>query len=144
MQLKQGEAYHYRLIYHYHNEYGHVGMTKLITIIRRFFDSPDMTLHVSNYVNRCMSCQLARRTHSKTYGPPNAIISDKFNDMLHLDYFGPLPTGRGGVTTVLVIEDSFTKFVRLYALRVVTATNTISRIEDWISRVRKTEDSPQR
>ncbi|CAG7819693.1 unnamed protein product, partial [Allacma fusca] len=121
------------IINHYHYDYGHVGITKLIRIIRRHFDWPGLTSQVQQYVNGCISCQVSMRTTSRMYGPIQSITSDNFNHILCLDNFGPIPSSTAGVDHVFVIEDHFTKYVRLYPMKVVTSTNIIDRMEKWMA-----------
>ena len=121
-----------RLVKHYHLEYGHVGSTKLVIILRRNFDWPDLTAQVIEYVSNCSSCQLASRRFTPLQGPMQPIIVTEFNHTLNVDFFGPLTPSRGGVNMIFVIEDSFTKYVRLFPMKAVNSTNTVKCVESWI------------
>lgn len=121
-----------KLIDFYHNQYGHVGITKLIGIIRRTFDWPDLTVQITDYTNACVQCQWAKRSSSNLLGPMTNLSAQDFNDTICLDFFGPLPKGRAGLEYILVIEDLLTKYVKLYPMKNATSKNTIEKIERWI------------
>ncbi|CAG7725974.1 unnamed protein product [Allacma fusca] len=121
------------VIQHYHYEYGHVGITKLIKIIRRHFDWPGMTTQVYQFVNECISCQVSQKTSTRLYGPIQSITSEYFNQMICVDNFGPLPPSTAGCDTIFVVEDHFTKYVRLYPIKANNSTNLIEKVKIWMN-----------
>jgi len=53
---------------------------------------------------------------------------------------GPLPTGRGGTYYILAILDTFSKYIKLYALKKATTKAILNRIEkEYIPIVGKPE-----
>lgn len=104
----------------------------MIRIIRRHFDWPGLTTQVCQFVNDCISCQVSQRSNTRLYGPIQSLSSEYFNEILCVDNFGPIPSSTAGVDTILVIEDHFTKFVKLFPLKVVTSANIIERMIIWI------------
>lgn len=57
----------------------------------------------------------------------------KPSEIVCIDIFGPLPQSRGGVVSILVICDLFSKFTRLYPLKNTTSTTIIKRLEEYIA-----------
>ncbi|CAG7825957.1 unnamed protein product [Allacma fusca] len=136
------------LIGHYHYEYGHLGITKLIMVIRRHFDWPALTTQTYQLVSRCISCQRASRVHSRLKGPMKSIVASEFNEIVCTDVFGPVARSTAGTTFILVIEDLFTKFVRLYAMKRNITTTIIEKFNRWIAefgkpRVILSDNGPQ-
>lgn len=64
-------------------------------------------------------------------------LPTKINEIISVDFFGPLPLGRGGVDMILVIQDQFSKFVKLYPMKNTTSTNTVNNIEKYIAQYGK-------
>lgn len=56
------------------------------------------------------------------------ISSSGPNDLVTVDYYGPLPRARGGVQYIFVMLDAFTKYVTLYTLKNATTRMTIKKI----------------
>src|SRR5204863_5692184 len=50
------------------------------------------------------------------------------NEILALDFLGPLPTGKYGYRYLLIAIDVFSKFVKLYPLRRASTQAVINRI----------------
>lgn len=48
-----------------------------------------------------------------------------------VDLYGPLPTGLYGMSYILVIQDTFSKFVKFYALRKATSSSVISQVKKF-------------
>ncbi|XP_076547390.1 KRAB-A domain-containing protein 2-like [Osmia lignaria lignaria] len=66
------------------------------------------------------------------------ILPDAPLDLVSVDYYGPLPTARGGFKYLVVFLDVFSKFVRLYPLRRATTVVTLTRLtKDFIPSVGK-------
>ena len=61
----------------------------------------------------------------------------KRQELISMDYYGPLITSTGGVKYILVIIDNFTKYVKLYALKRATTRATINRLKQYIASWRK-------
>lgn len=56
------------------------------------------------------------------------------NELICVDIFGPLPRSRGGVTSILVVCDLFSKFTRLYSMKHATSAIIIKDLEEYISK----------
>ncbi|XP_011697582.1 PREDICTED: uncharacterized protein LOC105455741 [Wasmannia auropunctata] len=73
-------------------------------------------------------------------GPYQSIIPNKPNEIISVDFYGPLPQSRGGVQYLLVVIDIFSKYVSLYPIKKATTKITLNKIiNDYFQRVAKPE-----
>lgn len=98
-----------------HEKYGHVGVEKCINQIGKHYWFPGMRGKINHFIRNCLKCiyysTSNRKNERHLYNIEKRPVPF---DTLHVDYFGPLPAINSKRKHVLV--DSFTKFVRLYAL----------------------------
>lgn len=62
--------------------------------------------------------------------PQTTYCCQEVGDLVTVDLYGPLPIGRGGVEYIFLVIDSFSKYVKLYALKkanVHTCTQIIQK-----------------
>ncbi|KAK7595540.1 hypothetical protein V9T40_013365 [Parthenolecanium corni] len=123
----------HRFIEFYHQEAAHVGVVKTVNVIRRYFDWPGLAREVRDYVKACDECSLCKRRNFIPQGPQYNVIALKRNEYLAMDYFGPLPGARAGLSKILVIMDMFTKFVRLYPVKFATTEATINAVKKHLA-----------
>lgn len=68
------------------------------------------------------------------------IKVDRPNQLLSIDFIGPLPKARAGMRHILVCMDAFSKYVALYPLKYATTEAVINRIfNDYIKKHGKPE-----
>ena len=67
-------------------------------------------------------------TRKIPFDPHQLVQSDAPSDLITVDYFGPLPRGRGGVKYIFVVLDAFSKLVRLYPVKKATTVVSIKKI----------------
>lgn len=120
------------LIKYYHEDSRHVGIVKTITIIRRFFDWPGLSAEVRSMVKYCEECAKCKIRNIIPQGEMNSTIALSKNEYLAVDYFGPLPGARCGLSKILVGVDLFTKHVRLYPVKLMTTESTIKAMQKYI------------
>lgn len=91
-----------------------------------------MRERVRKFVRSCEVCQKSKFPVRKLVGTLNPILAEYPGQLVTVDYYGPLPEGRGKVAYVFVVIDSFSKFVRLYPLRRAQAKISATKmIEDY-------------
>ena len=56
------------------------------------------------------------------------VQSNGPNNLVTVDFFGPLPRRRGGVEYIFVVLDAFSKLVRLYAMKRATTQMAVKKI----------------
>lgn len=124
------------LVLNEHENNGHFGVAKCFAHLHKQHFWPKMKSDVKRIIRCCDLCQKAKiGPHS--FGPMHSIIPNEPNEIVSVDLMGPLPTGRGGATQLLVIVDVFSKFVSLYALKRATACNIVKKVRLYVSEVGK-------
>ena len=115
----------------YHKDLGHFGPRKTYSAIRRFLYWPKMRTQITKRVQGCDICQKAKVPNRDFKGPMQPIISNNIEDLVAVDFFGPLPSTRYGYKYLFVVLDIFSKYVQIYPLRRATATGALKAIEKF-------------
>lgn len=114
-----------------HLELGHLGVYKMIKYLQDRFYWLKMRETIRDFVRSCHLCQLSKIDNIKYVGTCKSIISENPGDLVMADLYGPLPISRGGISHIFVIQDSFTKYIKLYGLKAATARAVVSRMRDF-------------
>lgn len=116
-----------------HTQFGHIGISKLLSILTPLVYAKYLVRTVKFIVRRCDQCQRVKYPNRYLAGEMHNIIVEHPGDLVTVDYFGPLPVGRGGVSYIFVLIDSFSKFVKLFPLKKATARASVSRlVKDYL------------
>ncbi|XP_029053801.1 uncharacterized protein K02A2.6-like [Osmia bicornis bicornis] len=100
---------------------GHLGIRKTNARLAQRYYWPGMFRDAARHVRNCQSC-LAHKVLQQA--PAGAMYSTPTNgpwEVVTADLVGPLPRSKKGHTTLLVLQDKFTKWVELQPLRQATA-----------------------
>ena len=111
----------------YHREFGHYGAYKTWRAINRDVWFPNQLRKIKQVVRECELCQKTKNTPDPKY-VLEPILPQGPNDLLSVDFFGPLPKSTGGVQYLLVTLDIFSKYVMLYPIRRATTDTVINRL----------------
>lgn len=114
-----------------HKEMGHQGAFKISKYLRDRFYWLKMNKDIKTILKGCHICQLSKSDNIKYVGKCKSIISGDVGDLVMADLYGPLPKSRFGATYILVIQDSFSKFVKLYDLRKATARAVVTKLKHF-------------
>lgn len=114
-----------------HDDIGHVGFEKTLERIKRNYWFAKMSRFVKKYVGACIECAYAKKSAGSKEGllHPIAKVDVPFHT-LHIDHLGPFVKSKRGQTYILVVIDSFTKFVFIRAVRNTKTQNVIKVLED--------------
>jgi transposase InsO family protein len=95
-----------------HDDIGHFAVDKTIERIKSKYWFTHMKRIVTKYVNNCMNCIYNKNIHGKKEGKlyPIPKYARPFHT-LHIDHLGPFVKSTKKNTHLLVMVDSFTKFV---------------------------------
>lgn len=119
------------LILQVHEEMGHQEMYKMIKYIKDRFYWKGITRLVKTKIRSCHDCQLTKSGTVKTVGPCQSIVTKDIGELVMVDLYGPLPTGQFGMNYIFVVQDSFSKFVKFYALRKATASSVLGKMRKF-------------
>lgn len=78
-----------------HNNNGHFGAEKCYEILKRNFYWPRFQGTIRKIVGSCKLCQMSK-VSSKCHGPMQSVMPKAPNEILSIDFMGPLPRSRGG------------------------------------------------
>ena len=113
-----------------HDQLGHPGVYKTVQHLKRFFYWKCMNRQVKRCVLACDLCQRVKHLSIAMEGEYNFVRADGPNDLVTVDFYGPLPRGRGGVQYLLVVLDAFSKLVKIFPLKNATTQMSLKSIID--------------
>lgn len=111
------------------HERGHFSVNKVECLLKKEFWFARMRDRVERVIKNCLPCILAERKYGKSEGLLHVI--DKGNtplDTYHIDHVGTIPSTRKNYAHILVVIDSFSKFVWLYPVRSTATVEVIARL----------------
>ena len=123
-----------------HTMYGHIAHKKIYKMIDEDFAFLNMKRKIHSWLRVCEICQKVKYKTAISPAPLQIIKVDNPNQLLSIDFIGPLPKARAGMRHVLVCMDAFSKFVALYPIRNATTEVVINKIfNDYIKKHGKPE-----
>ena len=106
-----------QLVIECHEIYGHVGSLKTFKVLSESFVFSKMRATVSKILSCCDSCQHNKVYTRGSFAPLRNIVPERPNDLLSVDFIGPLPQSTGGVRYLFTTIDAFSKFVVIYSIK---------------------------
>jgi hypothetical protein len=112
------------LLKYFHNSpmSGHLGLFKTWKKVGRQFYWPKLRDDVFRYVRQCDLCQHAKPAQNTKVGLHAATPASYPLERVFIDFMGPLVRTKRGNQAILVVMDSFSKFVAFYPVRNITST----------------------
>ena len=104
-----------------HDDVGHQGILRTLSLLRGRFYWPGMQEEATQYVMRCSRC-LRRKTPPQV-APLQPILVTQPLELVHMDYLSLEPS-KGNIENVLVITDHFTRYALAYPSKTQTAQAT--------------------
>ena len=120
-QLVVPKAYRSRALAGCHDDVGHQGRMRTLSLLRERFFWPGMQTEAIQHVLKCTRC-LRRKTPSHV-APLQPIHVTQPLELVHIDYLSLEPS-KGNIEDVLVITDHFTRYALAYPSKTQTAQAT--------------------
>ena len=120
-QLVVPKAYRSRALAGCHDDVGHQGRMRTLSLLRERFFWPGMQTEAIQHVLKCTRC-LKRKTPSHV-APLQPIHVTQPLELVHMDYLSLEPS-KGNIENVLVIPDHFTRYALAYPSKTQTAQTT--------------------
>lgn len=113
-----------------HRIHGHPGRYKTIHALKETCVFKNMHRNTAKIIKTCDTCQKSKPVNYKSNGPRKSHKPKNVLEMISIDLMGPLPMGRGGVQYILAILDTFSKYIKLYAIKRATTVAIINKLEN--------------
>ena len=104
-----------------HDDVGHQGMLRTLSLLRERFYWPGMQEEATQHILKCSRC-LRRKTPPQV-APLQPILVTQPLELVHMDYLSLEPS-KGNIENVLVITDHFTRYALAYPSKTQTAQAT--------------------
>ena len=120
-QLVLPRVYQKTVLQSLHNDVGHPGRDRTLSLIRERFYWPRMTADIEKWTKECQRC-LLRKSPTNNRAPLVNIVTTYPLELVCMDYLTLEPAK--GVGNILVITDHFTKYALAIATKNQTAKTT--------------------
>ena len=117
-----------------HNQVGHQGIVRTLSLLRERFFWPGMHRGIAQYVNMSISVRIVLiRKATPHVAPLQPIIANQPMELVHMDFLSIEPS-KGNTENVLVITDHFTRYAQAYPSKTQTAQATAKLLWENFSR----------
>ena len=120
-QLVVPKLFRERALLGCHDDVGHQGILRTLSLLRERFYWPGMQEEATQHVLKCSRC-LRRKTPPQV-APLQPILVTQPLGLVHMDYLSLEPS-KGNIENVLVITDHFTRYALAYPSKTQTAQAT--------------------
>ena len=120
-QLVVPKLFRERALLGCHDDVGHQGILRTLSLLRERFYWPGMQEEATQHVLKCSRC-LRRKTPPQV-APLQLILVTQPLELVHMDYLSLEPS-KGNIENVLVITDHFTRYALAYPSKTQTAQVT--------------------
>ena len=120
-QLVIPKSHRHKAILGCHDEVGHQGRVRTLSLLRERYFWPNMQVEATQHIAKCSRC--LKRKPTPQVAPLQPILVSQPLELVHLDYL-ILEPSKGNIENVLVITDHFTRYALAYASKTQTAQAT--------------------
>lgn len=113
-----------------HQQLGHAGSSKMIKYLQRLFFWRHMRKDVKVFTRGCDICQKTKYINYRMEGTFELVGSSLPNQLVAVDFFGPLPTSVSGVQYIFVLQDIFSKYMTLYPIKRATTKICLQKLKE--------------
>ena len=119
-----------KLIKKFHNDFGHIGVKKMLTLISSTYYWPEMTKSIKEFVECCSICQTNKIQRSKKLGELSQFgpAKEPF-DIISIDTVGGLSGYNSSKQYIHIAIDNFTRYTWTLASRTQTSKDFINLLK---------------
>ena len=122
LQLVLPKAFIKTALVYLHDNFGHPGRDRTLSLLKERFYFPGMFRCVEDYIQNCPRC-VRRKSSTNIRAPLVNIVTTHPLELVCIDYLS-LEMSKGGYQNILVITDHFTRFAQAIPTRNQTAKTT--------------------
>ena len=127
-QLVVPTSFRTTVLKHLHDDFGHQGRDRTLSLFRSRFFWPGLESDVTNKVRACTRC-IQRKTNPKPSADLVSIESYQPIELVCIDFLS-LERSKGGHENILVITDNFTRYAQAFPTRNQLAKTTAKVLFD--------------
>lgn len=127
MQLVLPAKYKQQVLTELHNNMGHQGFDRTMSLIRERFYWPRMHHDVDHYITKVCTCLKQKKPCKETRAPLQNIVTTHPFELVSIDFLH-LDKCTGGYEYILVIVDHFKQFAQAYATTSKSAKTVADRL----------------
>ena len=120
-QLVIPKTHRHKAILGCHDEVGHQGRVRTLSLLRERFFWPSVQVEATQHIAKCS--RYLKRKSTPQVAPLQPILVSQPLELVHLEYL-TLEPSKGNIENVLVITDHFTRYALAYASKTQTAQAT--------------------
>lgn len=117
-----------KLVWETHFSYAHIGSSKVYKMLYTTFVWKNMRKDISLILSKCHNCQLCKYSNMSIDAPLNNILPTAPNQMISIDFVGPLPRAKGNLSHLFTVVDTFTKHLTVYAISKANTKTVINKL----------------
>jgi hypothetical protein len=110
----------------------HLGVRKTIWKIREHFAWKGMDKEIESEVRACRVCSRSKPAQNTRLVLLSSDVAERPVQKLFIDFMGKFPRSSAGNTVILIVVDTFSKFVWLIPLREATTKATVKALKERI------------
>jgi hypothetical protein len=113
----------------YHDNSGHFGRDKCLSLISKSFHWPSMNRQIKEYVRDCVVCMRTKPHKIPVQSHMQSIQASSKGELVSCDLYGPLPRGPQGQKYLLTVLDCYSRLFQAYCLRAASSETIIRCLE---------------
>uniref|UniRef100_A0A3B3Q8H6 Gypsy retrotransposon integrase-like protein 1 n=1 Tax=Paramormyrops kingsleyae TaxID=1676925 RepID=A0A3B3Q8H6_9TELE len=126
-QLVLPAKYKQHVLRELHDNMGHQGLDRTMSLIGERFYWPQMHNDVNHYVTKSCVCLKQKKPSKETRAPLQNIVTTHPFELVSIDFLH-LDECKGGYQYILIIVDHFTRFAQAYATTSKSAKTVVDKL----------------
>ena len=114
-----------------HEQSVHIGQKRTMDRVASKYWWPGMSKDVVSWVRTCEACQFGRAKNTKTKAKMRLWPAQRFNEVLHIDIWGPYQRTQRGNRFIIGMKDRFSRYIALIPTPNQKAATVAKVLRQW-------------